>query len=113
MARVKIYKNPIPNTAAAHHVKTRAAVKHHTEKIQRKAERLLANARASSKTHKYFGPDGLTDIEVEYVDVDAFVFMEAPNAMAIEFGHQPSGVFKGTNTDAPEGLYIITRAGLG
>jgi hypothetical protein len=38
------------------------------------------------------------------------VTLEAPNAMAIEFGHAPSGVFAGTATRPPRGLYILGKS---
>jgi hypothetical protein len=34
--------------------------------------------------------------------------MTAENAMAIEYGHAPSGKLEGTRTKAPFGLYIMT-----
>ena len=110
MARVKIYDNPIPNIAASHHVKTRAAVRRETGAIKKRAEKNLAVARAASQTHKYFGPEGQTDITSELRDTDGYVSIEGPGAVAIEFGHKPSGVFKGKNVSASEGLYILSRA---
>lgn len=64
---------------------------------------------------------GTTDISVEKVprgtrenrySADYDVVMSNPDrgAMAIEYGHEPSGRFAGTETRAPRGLYILTRA---
>jgi hypothetical protein len=75
-----------------------------------KADAALTEARASTQWHKIYGPDHLTRIVVEQGDVDSFVTLEAPNAMAIEFGHAPSGVFAGTATRPPRGLYILGKS---
>lgn len=81
-----------------------------------RAKANLGEARASTHWHKILGPDHLTKVDVSQGDVDSFFSLEAPNAMAIEFGHQPSGVFGPDgryghiDTKAPDGLYILTRA---
>lgn len=83
----------------------------------RRAEANLAAERASTRwsriTPKGYYP---ASIEVTRGDVDSFFSLEAPNAMALEFGHAPSGVFgpggalSHIETKAPEGTYILTRA---
>lgn len=76
----------------------------------------LEEARASTRWFKIIGPGHLTFVDTSHGDVDAFANLHAPNPMAIEFGHEPSGVFgpggryAGTKTKAPEGLYILHRA---
>lgn len=81
------------------------------EEIKVRAEGLL----------KYHQVTGTTDIDINKVprgtrenkyNADYDVVMTNPDlgAMAIEFGHQPSGKFAGTATRAPRGLYILTRA---
>ncbi|ASZ75453.1 tail completion or Neck1 protein [Mycobacterium phage Kimona] len=70
----------------------------------------LAYVRATTPHHKIFGPDHLTYTSAERGDVDSFFSLNAPNALAIEFGHDPSGVFAGTDTKPPEGLYILMKA---
>ena len=76
----------------------------------------LAEARATTKWYKIIGPSHLTRVEATKHDVDSTADLIAPNAMAIEFGHAPSGVFgpggryEHVQTKAPEGLYILHRA---
>ena len=90
------------------------AVKH-----KRLAKANLDEARASTRWHKIFGPGHLTEVDVTDGSVDSFVNLRAPNPMAIEYGHQPSGVFGPggryghLDTKAPDGLYILTRAMIG
>ncbi|AXH50391.1 hypothetical protein SEA_OLLIE_22 [Mycobacterium phage Ollie] len=104
------------NHVISHLDGVRDAVYAEAKERGRKAEANLAQARASTRWHKIFGPDHLTRVTVTRGDVDSFINLEAPNAMAIEFGHQPSGVFGPggmfghLDTKAPEGLYIITSA---
>jgi hypothetical protein len=110
MARVEIYSDKICNKAASHHVKSRAAVRRETGAIEKRAEKNLASARASSETSKYFGIDHQTKITSEQHHIDGYVSIEGPGAIAIEFGHKPSGVFKGKNVKSSQGLYILSRA---
>ena len=70
----------------------------------------LETARATTTHHKIYGPDHLTHTDARRDGPDAEFALLAPNALAIEYGHDPSGVFAGTDTESPEGLYIITRA---
>ena len=76
----------------------------------------LAAARASTVHFKIVGPAHLTTVGVERDYPDAEFYLEAPNAMAIEYGHNPSGVFGPGGrfghliTKAPDGLFILTRA---
>lgn len=122
----KVYGRKLVNGAAAHHVETQTALRRLTREVEGKARANLAKARASGWT-KIADPDGLTKIgsaqgEGKYGAVDYVVYMEAykQGAMAIEFGHAPSGVFgpggqmSHIKTKAPHGLYILSRAaGLG
>ena len=109
MARV--YANA--NKAAARHVDTRRAVREERDKVTRRAQDNLAQARASTPWHKIDGPEHMTRIEESEKGVDALTHLVADNAMALEFGHALSVVFGGTETKAPEGLYILTRAAYG
>ena len=77
---------------------------------ERVASGLLAEARASTTHEKISGPDHLTRTSKSRAYPDAFFSLNAPNPKAIEFGHSPSGVFAGTDTKSPEGLYILYRA---
>ncbi|AEJ92335.1 tail completion or Neck1 protein [Mycobacterium phage DroogsArmy] len=76
----------------------------------RVAAALLAQVRATTPHSKIFGPDHLTKTDASRAFPDAFFSLIAPNPKAIEFGHDPSGVFAGTDTKSPEGLYILYRA---
>jgi hypothetical protein len=100
------------NRVAAHHVDTIRAVRKEAAEGGRRSEARLAAARASTDHTKIYGPAHLTRVTVTHGDVDSYINLEAPNPMAIEFGHFPSGYFDpekfGRITKAPSGLYIIT-----
>jgi hypothetical protein len=104
------------NQVVSHLGEVKSAVSNEAEKVGNKAEANLSTARASTHWHKILGPEHLTRTSVSHGDVDSFANLEAPNAMAIEFGHAPSGVFgpggryAHIKTKAPEGLYILSRA---
>ncbi|MDP7733642.1 DUF5403 family protein [Mycobacterium paragordonae] len=106
------------NTLVSHMEGVRAAVHEEAEEGGRRAKANLASARTSTKWHKIHGPDHLTKVEVEQGEVDSFFSLIAPNPMAIEFGHAPSGVFGPggemghIQTKAPHGLYILTHAAM-
>ena len=113
MATVKIYSERKCNFAASHHVKTQAWVDDETDDVYDRAEFLLATARATTNWVKHDQSRAhITKIEKRRVDVDGYVWMEGDNAVAIEYGHMPSGAYVDAPT-APSGLYIITRAALG
>lgn len=104
------------NLVVSHNDEVTRAVHQQTRETGARAKANLAAARGSTRWHKIFGPEGLTEVTETYGDVDGFVNLDAPNPMAIEYGHQPSGVF-GPNgllghikTKAPDGLYILARA---
>ena len=89
--------------------------------IETRARNNLAQARATTEHHKIIGPGGLTEIGKDNVPIvdgygffDQLIWMEggADNraALAIEMGHDPSGVFGGTKTRSPRGLHILGRA---
>lgn len=121
MARVTLKGRRFINGTAARAHETQGALRRTTREIEGKARANLARARSSTRWHKIYGPGHLTHVNAtradgEYGDIDYLVNLEAPNAMAIEFGHQPSGVFGPggslghLDTKAPEGLYILSRA---
>lgn len=70
-------------------------IRSETERIGRIADRKLAALRASSPWVKIADPSGLTKITTEYGGFDGFINLEAykMGAMALEYGHEPSGVF--------------------
>jgi hypothetical protein len=71
---------------------------------------VLEEVRATTPHHKIFGPGNLTYIKLTpdtSSTTDWFVHLCAPNPIAIEYGHEPSGVFGGTDTKSPDGLYIL------
>ncbi|AXH48797.1 hypothetical protein SEA_STEAMY_22 [Mycobacterium phage Steamy] len=108
MARV--YANA--NSAAAHHVDTRRAIRKEAQEGGRRSEARLASARASSDHTKIYGPSHQTKVTVTHGVLDSFINLEGTDPMAIEFGHFPSGYFAperfGRMTKSPSGLYIIT-----
>ncbi|QFG04495.1 hypothetical protein SEA_JEEVES_20 [Mycobacterium phage Jeeves] len=99
------------NEAAARHVDTHKKVKDVRDGVTQRARRGLAAANKTSR----ITPEGYFPAEIEEAsnDVDEFTVLHAPNAMALEFGHAPSGFFAGTNTKPPAAEYILTRAAIG
>lgn len=79
----------------------------------RKAAGLLAEVRATTTHEKIHGPSHLTRTSASRGSPDARFSLHAPNALAEEYGHDPSGVFAGTDTKPPDGLFILTRAAYG
>lgn len=77
------------------------------------ASGLLAEERATT-THQRVTLKGYKPARISSQrsagGVDAEFSLHAPNALALEFGHDPSGVFAGTDTKSPDGLFILTRA---
>jgi hypothetical protein len=110
------------NGIVARQREVRREIKSETREVEGKARSNLAMARAATPWVKIADPSGLTDVygimggPGQYDDVDGFVYLQAPNAFAIEFGHAPSGVFgpdgryADVETRSPHGLYILTRA---
>lgn len=89
------------------------SVREAADDIEGDAEAILRTIRATTPHHKIAGPAGLVSISKEPAKdsrTDWFVSLHAPNPVALEYGHEPSGVFAGTDTHAPDGLYILHRA---
>lgn len=123
MARVVLYHPEFVNGAAAHNGETQRAVRDLKDEVETNASRNLTSARATTGWEKIADPEHQTKIGSDrgvgkYGAVDYIVWMEAykQGAMALEFGHAPSGVFgpggkyADVVTRAPHGLYILTRA---
>lgn len=106
------------NTVVSHMPGVRGALLDQAKKTEKIADTRLQQARASTPWFKILDPDGQTKIGIDSGEVDYFVYMEAykMGAMALEFGHAPSGVFGPggmlghIKTKAPLGLYIMTGA---
>lgn len=104
------------NIVVSHQEGVRAAVKNEADSVAQAAKAELAHVRGSTRWHKIFGPSHLTSVSSSQGEVDAFANLHAPNPMAIEFGHSPSGVFGPggrygyIRTKAPDGLYILHKA---
>ena len=105
----KVYANA--NSAAAHCNETRDAIRRENRMVMGRARENLAQANKTRRITKagYFP----AEIEGAENDVDCYTILHAPNAMALEFGHAPSGFFEGTNTKPPFPNYILIRAALG
>lgn len=89
------------------------SVREAADDIEGDAEAILFTIRATTTHKKIVGPDGLVSISKEPAkdnNTDWFVSLHAPNPVALEYGHEPSGIFAGTDTHAPDGLYILHRA---
>ena len=123
---VKLYGRKLINGAAARHVDTQKALRRLTREVENRARGNLAEARATTQWDKIADPSHMTSIgaaqetSAKYGSIDYYVYMEAykQGAMALEFGHAPSGVFGPGGslshivTRAPHGLYILTRAAM-
>lgn len=107
---VKVYANA--NEAAARHVETKSAVRRENRMVEGRARSNLAQQHTTTRITQsgHYFPASIT---TEEHDIDCFTLLIATNAMALEFGHDPSGVFEGTDTQAPEPTYILTRAAYG
>lgn len=105
----QVYANA--NYAAARHVDTRKALRHQNRMVEVRANvNLAATDHTPRKTKKGYFP---AQIETAEEGVDCYTILYAPNAVALEFGHDPSGWFAGTDTKAPIGEYILIRAAYG
>lgn len=110
-----VYSNA--NEAAARHTDTKKAVRRVNRDVSGRARANLAQANSTARiTLKGYFP---ASIDTAEHDVDCFTILHAPNAMALEFGHAPSGVFgpggkfAHVNSKAPDPTYILTRAAYG
>ena len=101
------------NGMIAHMGGVTGALHGEADRLKGMAERRLQSARSSTRWVKYDQSSAHeTKIEVTESDgkytCDFQVSMVAENAVAIEYGHAPSGKLKGTKTKAPFGLYVMT-----
>jgi hypothetical protein len=103
-------------------------VKDIAREIKHRADRNLALSRSTTTHTKLPEPmvrhqqrSGVTDIGLDsepadWGATDYLIWMEGgdgyPGAMAIEFGHDPSGYFKGKAVQSSRGQYILTRAAM-
>ena len=104
-------------------------VKDIAREIKHRADRNLALSRSTTTHTKLPEPivtrqqaSGLTDIGLDsepgqgWGATDYLVWMEGGEddraAMAIEFGHSPSGYFKGKAVQSSRGQYILIRAAM-
>ena len=102
------------NRVISHLPGVKASVRAENQEIASRARGYLAAANATQRiTPKGYFPAYIT---TEEGDVDCFTILHAPNAVALEFGHAPSGVFgpggalAHVKSKAPEGLYIVSHA---
>lgn len=104
-----VYANA--NKVAARAAETRREVKKVRDDVSQRARNNLAAQNDTSR----ITPEGYFPAEIEELDgaIDFHTVLHAPNAMALEFGHAPSGFFAGTDTKPPEATYILTRAAIG
>lgn len=108
---VVVYGNA--NDAAAHHVKTKKAVRRVNTRVVAAARANLAATDHTPRIAMHKDPaDAYFPAEIEHAehDVDNYTILHAPNAMALEFGHAPSGFFKDKDSKPPSATYILTRA---
>ncbi len=101
------------NQAAAQHIDTKRALSYENAKVEVKAR---VNLAATNHTPRIAGHNDPADayfpaeIETAVGDVDYYTILHAPNAMALEFGHAPSGYFKDIPSKPPAAEYILTKA---
>lgn len=112
---MSVYIYPNAARTAARHVKTRRKVRAERAGVTRRA---IGNLEASNKsrriTSKDYFPAFISESETIVRDHEhCYTILHAPNPIALELGHNPSGIFGGTNTKAPQGEYILTRAAIG
>ena len=104
-----VYSNA--NKVAARAAETRRTVKRVRDDVTDRAKRNLAAQNETSRiTMEGYFPATIEDVDGA---TDFHTVLQAPNAMALEFGHAPSGFFAGTNTKPPEATYILTKAAIG
>lgn len=115
----KVYANA--NRAAARHVDARKAVRKERDQVTRAARTNLERANTTRRVTKkgYFPAEILESEEVVDDHELCYTILQAPNAMALEFGHAPSGYFDpdlpylpGNNSRAPSPTYILSRAAI-
>lgn len=111
---VEVYPNA--NEAAARHVDTIKGVREQNKKVEAAAIRNLANTKHTPRIAEAKDPADIyfpAEIETKEEGSLAWTILHAPDAMALEFGHAPSGYFKDKPSKAPEATYILTRAAYG
>ena len=113
--------------SAARHVKTRRGVRKVRDGVTRRATKNLEMADNTSRiTDKDYFPATIQEAESTKNDHErCYTILHAPNAVALEFGHAPSGAFGpmtdagvpgrfyGSQTKDTPAQYILTRAALG
>lgn len=111
----EVYANA--NEAAARHVDTKRAVRRINRDVSGRARANLAGHHNNRRvTLSGYFP---AQIETAEHDIDCFTILHAPDAMALEFGHAPSGVFgpggkyEHVDSKPPEPTYILTQAAYG
>jgi hypothetical protein len=120
MAAKVLWYPPMDTPPTAHQYigfKARPGIEECTQKIALHAEMLLADAKANP-AEPILHELGRTEIDLDMGIINGRVYLivhpsagaTSVNALAVEYGHQPSGYFAGTKTKAPAGLYILTRA---
>lgn len=107
-----VFKNA--NRAAARHVDTRQAVRKERDGVTRRARTNLARANKTTRItlEGYFEAFISESERIEDDHEHCYTTLNAPNAVALEFGHAPSGKFAGTDTKSPDPTYILTRAAI-
>lgn len=111
---------------AARHVDTRRKVRNVRDGVTRRAKQNLAMANTTSRITDRTLPENVyfpaKIEESELIEEDhekCFTTLHAPNALALEFGHRPSGVFgpegrfAGRQTKSTPAEYILSRAAIG
>ncbi|OBJ41326.1 hypothetical protein A5630_23080 [Mycolicibacterium mucogenicum] len=110
---LKLIPNKMMNAVVSHEDGVVDHVWDTAKEGSRNVESLIAKQRASTRwvkhdqstAHEYH-----SDAVKNPNGIDAHFTLEGPDAVALEFGHEPSGMFAGTPTKAPDGQYILHHA---
>lgn len=81
------------------------------ERGERIAKGNLEAQKSSSPWTRIDPPRGVYNVDGGSLRPDAWFSLEGHNAMALEFGHAPSGYFANIPSKAPAATYILTSAG--
>ena len=103
-----------------HYVASMDPVDHATHRVALTVETRAIQNLAAQHNHTRIVPHSKDDTEPariefhkgggKYPASSYNVELVAPDAVALEYGHAPSGHFAGTATKAPAGTYILHRA---
>lgn len=105
MAKIWLETDKAMNRRVSHLKPVQEALDTLADDVHGRAEAALATHRKSGRTKVE-----KKRVKDRYKKIDWEIALVGKNAVAIEFGHQPSGIFEDTDTEHPKGLYILHKA---